>query len=114
MIPTNCGLQSPNFRTFASVEGLLQGMYPLPAPGQGVQFINISTVDGQLEYLYPSSSFCPKVGQYKDEFVASAEYQNHLSSTTLPLIKDLEIALNTQFTAKPNDVINSAQIFRFE
>lgn len=93
-------------RTFASVEGLLQGLYPLSASGQ-VQFVNISTVDGSLEYLYPSATFCPRVGLYKDQFVASAEYQTHLAEITIPLVKDLEVALNTNLVGKPSDIINS-------
>jgi hypothetical protein len=93
-------------RTFASVEGLLLGLYPIEPQFPNTQMINISTIDLSLEYMFPNADACSKVGLFRQQFLASAEYKAHVETVTLPLVRDLNAALGMNITGRYGDVIN--------
>ncbi|XP_028391161.1 counting factor 60-like [Dendronephthya gigantea] len=85
------------FRTLQSAQGFMTGMFPPSQPVVGrAGIMDINTMDGTYENMYPNDKLCPKSKDYITAYFKSQDFLDHYNSVSKQLVEDLQKALDDE------------------
>jgi len=77
-------------RTIASLQGVIDGLYPVNDTILETNVINFNTMDFIMDDILPNANLCPNLGYYTNLAENSIGWTNHIKSVTTPLLQELE------------------------
>ncbi|KAK3723809.1 hypothetical protein QZH41_019490, partial [Actinostola sp. cb2023] len=89
----------------SDAQSLIRGMYPpVSVESDRSHVVDINTMDRTFDDIEPNSILCPMLAQYQKEFYKSPMFLNHFYNVTLPLLHELQKALQSNRTLGLDDM----------